>query len=124
MRLLLDEHFSVEIARELRKRGHAVIATTEDRQARHLPDEDLLTYSTAQGRALVTEDVGDFMPIHGRWLSSGQVHCGVVFVSRRRFSRDRSGIGRLVHALGHLLTSCPADDVLSSQTLWLQPVPD
>jgi len=58
--LVLDEMASPEIASELVKRGHDVVAVAADPALVGLPDEQVLEWATAQGRCLVTENVKDF----------------------------------------------------------------
>lgn len=84
MRLLLDEHFSPEIARQLRARGHDVDAARERPELHGLTDADLLEVARVERRALLTENVADFMELHRRALVAG-THAGLVFTSGRRF---------------------------------------
>ena len=51
MRLLLDEHYSREIAERLRERGHDVIAVKEDAALEGLDDEPLLTPCARSGQS-------------------------------------------------------------------------
>ena len=44
----------------LRAQGYDVLAATDDPSMASLPDDELLTAATAEGRALVTENVKDF----------------------------------------------------------------
>lgn len=113
--LLLDEHFSPEIARQLRSRGHDVVAARERADLRGL--RELLAAASAEHRAVVTENVADFVELHRRSVLRGDPHGGIVFTSPRRFPRTRRGIGRLVRALESLLTEGPRD--LTGQTWWV-----
>ena len=107
MRLLLDEHFSPEIARQLRARGHDVVAAAELSDLSGLTDADLLAWAAIESRALVTENLGDFAELHRRSVLRGRPHAGLIFTSPRRFPRTRRAIGRLVKALGELPASEP-----------------
>ncbi len=120
MRLLLDEHFSPEIARQLRALGHDAIAVRE-LHGRGLSDRDLLALATRQQRAIVTENVADFMELHRAASITQATHFGVVFTSSRQFPRTRRAIGRLVHALEALLNGHRSVDSLRDQTWWLEP---
>jgi hypothetical protein len=121
VRLLLDEHFSPEIARQLRAGGHDVIAAREHAEMHGLSDHDLLILATVQRRAIVTENVADFVALH-RWsVLSGTAHLGLVFTSSRQFPRTRRAIGRLVRALDALMVAHPSDGALADQTRWLEP---
>jgi predicted nuclease of predicted toxin-antitoxin system len=113
----LDEHFSPEIARQLRRRGHDVIAARERPELHGLADRELLRVATAEGRAIVTENVVDFVELHRQSVLGGDPHAGLVFTSPRSFPRTRRGIGKLVRALDALLTDEASD--LAGQTWWL-----
>lgn len=120
MRLLLDEHFSPEIARQLRERGHDVIAVGERSDLRGRPDRVLFACQPDQQRAIVTRDLGDFRPLLAAHLRGGGETAGLVCVPRR-FSLSRKAIGRLVRALDSLLAANPDHDsiIRAGGELWL-----
>ncbi len=122
MKLLLDEHFSPEIARQLRDRGHDVIAARE-RIASGRSDRDLLALAVLERRAIVTENVGDFVELHRAAIITGTAHFGIIFTSSRQFPRTRRAIGRMVRALEALLAAHPQNDAFRDQTWWLEPRP-
>src|ERR1700736_3797034 len=95
LKLLLDEHLSPEIARQLRARGHDVIAVGEGRELRGRSDRVQFASLPDQQRAIVTRALGDFRPLLAEALRSGQTTYGLVCVPRR-FPLSREGIGRLV----------------------------
>ena len=117
LRLLLDEHFSPEIARQLRSRGHDVFAARERVELHGLADRELLSLATVERRAIVTENVADFAELHRQSIGRGDPHAGLVFTSPRRFPRTRRSIGRLVRALDRLEEEGPRE--LDGQTWWL-----
>jgi hypothetical protein len=117
VRLALDHHYSPAIAGELRRRGHDVAA--QDRGWQHEDDESLLTICTAEGRALLTNNVGDFSVIARYWAAEGRSHTGLIFTSDTSMPRHRHAIGRYVTALGQLHRSHPADDALRDRIHWL-----
>jgi predicted nuclease of predicted toxin-antitoxin system len=119
MRLLLDEHFSPRIAAQLRQRRHDVVAARADPDLHGLTDAALLAHATVERRALVTENVADFVELHAAAVVSGRPHYGIVFTSARRFPRSTRAIGRLVRALDALLDAHLPDDALVNQTRWL-----
>jgi hypothetical protein len=124
VKLALDEHFPPEIARQLRLRGHDVVTARELVTGTDRSDAELLARATAERRAVVTEDVADFVELHRAAVSSGRRHAGLVFTSPRRYPRTRRAIGRLVSALEAFLYAHPGDDALENQTRWLdQPRP-
>ena len=121
MRVLLDEHFSPEIARQLRDRGHDAVAVREQSDIRGLSDRDVLALATAQRRAVVTENVADFIELHRAAIITHTSHFGLIFTSPRQFPRTRRAIGRLVRALEAWLSVHPSSDDLRDQTWWLEP---
>jgi predicted nuclease of predicted toxin-antitoxin system len=121
VRLVLDEHFSPEIARQLRNRGHDAVAARERTEVHGLADADLLALATAERRALVTENVADFVELHRTSILTRRAHFGIIFTSPRQFPRTRRAIGRMVRALGALLAANPSDGALADQTWWLEP---
>lgn len=121
MRLLLDEHFSPEIARQLRIGGHDVDAARERPELHGLTDGELLAQASSERRAILTENVVDFVELHRLALLTGTEHFGLIFTSPRRFPRRRRAIGRLVRALGALCAARPGDEALRGQTWWLGP---
>lgn len=120
MRLLLDEHLSPEIARQLRHRGHDVVAVGERSDLRGRSDRVHFASLPDERRAIVTRDLGDFRPLLAAALRSGTQTYGLVCVPLR-FSSSRKELGRLVRALEALLESHPEDDSLIRRggEIWL-----
>lgn len=121
MRLLLDEHYSPEIARRLRERGHDVVAVGERPGLAGRADRAHFAAMAGERRAIVTEDVGDFRPLLVDASRRGTATYGLVCVSPRRFPRRRSDIGRLVTALDALLRAHPDEDaaLAAGGEIWL-----
>lgn len=111
--LLLDEMLSGEIAAQIRRRGHDVIAVVEDTSLTALADEEILAQAATGGRALVTINIKDFVPLDQRYKASGRNHGGLVLVSAKTFPQDRSFIGAVVSALAKLLD----DDTLRADAV-------
>ena len=122
MRLLLDEHYSPRIAEELRRRGHDAMAARERPELRGLTDAALFALMASEGRAILTEDASDFLPLVSSAAVRGTDHFGVVFTLPRQFPRTSRAIGRLVIALDAFLVAHPADNALRRQSWWLEPV--
>jgi predicted nuclease of predicted toxin-antitoxin system len=122
VKLLLDEHFSPEIARQLRRHRHDVVAARESPALHGLTDADLLAHATLDHRAILTENVADFAELHRIAVLAGRRHFGLVFTSPRTFPRSTRAIGRLVRAIDALLDDHRADDALVNQTRWLERV--
>ncbi|MBA3839383.1 MAG: DUF5615 family PIN-like protein [Thermoleophilaceae bacterium] len=123
MKLLLDEMFSPRLANELRHRGGDVVAVGERADLAGRPDGDILAAATAEGRALVTEDVADYARLARDLAARGLGHGGIVFTSSRRFSRAAAGSGSLAIALERLLSQRPAERRLEDQVIWLDAPP-
>lgn len=121
MRLLLDEHYSPAIARQLRARGHDVVAVAESPGRTGRADRFHFAAMADERRAIVTEDVGDFRPLLACALQAGEPTFGLVCVSPRRFPRKLTQLGRLVTALDTLLHDCPHDDaaLTAGGEIWL-----
>lgn len=119
MRLLLDEHFSPLIAEALRERGHDAVAVAEAPTLRGESDEQLLSHARAEGRALLTNDIGDFVEVVVRWAAAGRSHHGVLLTSDRSVPRRRHAIGSLIGSLEALMEEHPAVDKLEDRVLWI-----
>jgi nucleoside-diphosphate-sugar epimerase len=121
LKLLLDEHLSPEIARQLRDRGHDVIAVGERTDLRGRSDRVHFASLPGEQRAIVTRDLADFRPLLADALRRGARTYGLVCVPTR-FPLNRDGIGRLVAALDALLRTHPEVDAAVSLggEIWLQ----
>jgi hypothetical protein len=119
VRLLLDEHYSPKIAAELRKRGHDVVSATERDDLRGLGDRELWSLASAEGRALMTENVADFMPLVREAAAGGSRHFGVVFTSPRSLPRSLGTIGGYVKRLDSFLREHSTLDALADKAHWL-----
>jgi hypothetical protein len=109
LKLLLDEHLSPAIARQLRERGHDVAAVGERADLRGRPDRVHWSSLPDEQRAIVTRDMADFRPLLADELRRGGKTCGLVCVPQH-FSLSREGIGRLVRALDAFLRAHPEAD--------------
>ncbi len=117
--LLLDEMFSDSIAQQLRTKGYGVISEVADTAQVALPDEQVLAYATAEGRALVTANIKDFVPLDGRYRAAGQSHAGLILVSTKTFPQDRAFTTSVTTALASLLGG--ASKIQPGQVLFLTP---
>jgi len=111
--------YSARVAGELRGQGWDVVATQERPALRGRSDREILAVATSEGRAVVTENVGDFGRLFSILAASGERHAGVILVSGRRFPRSVARSRDLVDALGFLLRAHPHDDALRDGLLWL-----
>jgi predicted nuclease of predicted toxin-antitoxin system len=117
VKLLLDEMWPADLAVQLRRRGHDVVAVAERSDLRTMTDEVVFAVAQAESRVLVTENVGDFRSIGTLALAQGRRHCGLIFTTDRRFPRRRRGtIGHVLTALDTLLRTNPN---LTNSEYWL-----
>lgn len=119
MKLLLDEMLSPAIARELRERGHdaEAIAGHPDREA--LSDPEVLALARAERRAVVTNNLRDFRPLHHEAITpGGQGHYGMIFIPAM-YRRTRNDTGKIITALEAVLAQYPGQTDLANGETWL-----
>lgn len=117
MKLLLDEMLNPRVARQLRVRGHDVIAVVERDDLRGQDDSVILAVAAEEGRVVVTEDRSDYRRLASAGV--GPPYPSIVLVSPRAWRRrNRLIVGRLVNALDALLRS----DATIEGEHWLTPV--
>ncbi len=117
MRLLLDEMISPAIARDLRAKDHEVQAIKRDRpELESLPDAEIVRRIAVERRAIVTNDIADFAPIHERIVAAGEEHYGMVFTHDSTLPRNRASIGLWVETLAAFLAVHVSDDALRNHT--------
>lgn len=118
LRLALDHHYSPKIAQRLRDKEHDVLAVIELGWELE-QDEALLALCREEKRALLTNNVADFVVIARRWMAQGESHAGIVFTSDVSMPRSRKTIGRYVEALDRLMRERAGDEALLDQIWWL-----
>lgn len=118
MRLLLDEMYPAALADALQRRGiEAHLAT--DRGLAGQPDESVFATATADGLAVLTENVADFARLGAVRIAAGQHHAGLLIALSSRFSRRPAGIPVLARAILAI-----ADQPLDDRTIYLQRADD
>jgi hypothetical protein len=111
LKLLLDEMYPHTVAEGLRSRGHDAVAVVERPELRAAADADVFAAAQREQRAVVTENVADFVPIALDHDLRGVAHYGLVLVHPRTYPRgDTRTIGRMVIALAELATRYPGDE--------------
>lgn len=116
MKLLLDEMISPRVARELRDQGVDAQAIKSDRpDLETIADREIVRRMAAEKRAVVTNDVLDFQPIHNLTLTAGEEHYGMVFTSDATMPRNKASIPLWVKTLKELATANPADAALRNR---------
>jgi hypothetical protein len=121
VKLLLDEHYSPEIARQLRTRGHDVLAVAERADLIGLGDDEFLARMAKERRAILTNNVKDFMPLANRAAAASDRHDGLLFTSDRSMPRRSDAIGRFVDALDGFLQRHKDEERYGNQVRWLSP---
>lgn len=101
--LLLDEMFSDTIAQHLRAKGHDVLAVVADPALVSLPDDQILARAAATGRALVTANIKDYIPLDAQYRAAAQPHAGLILVPTKTFPQARNYSGAITSALAVLL---------------------
>ena len=96
--------FSGDIAQQLSAKGYDVISVVADPAVVGLPDDQVLAYATTQGRALVTANIKDFVPLDGRYRAAGQSHAGLILVSTKTFPQNRGFPSAITASLVTLLS--------------------
>lgn len=119
MELLLDEMYPARLAGALRERGTDAEGVDERNSLRGLADEELLVVAAREGRALVSENVADFMRLYGEWGAAGRRHAGIVIALSSRFSRTPAGYEVLVDSLVELCAKRPGRDALADAVHFL-----
>lgn len=107
---------SPRIARELRNRGHDVIAVKERPDLIGLRDREIVRRMAAERRVIVTNDVDDFIVIARRLAASGEEHLGILFTFDQSLPRNRASVPHFVSVLHTLLEEHPAEDALRNRT--------
>lgn len=119
VKLLLDEMLSPAVAQQLRKRGHDVEAVKGNPLHEALSDREVMDLARAEGRAVVTNNLVDFRPLHHEAITpGGPGHFGIVFMPGS-YRRTKADIGRIVKALEAKLAEFAGDSDLANGETWL-----
>ena len=107
LNLLLDEHISPAVAKQLvaRRKELCVLALARWLNGSFLSasDEEILAAAFQQHLSLVTYDLRTIPAVIKSWSEQGRLHGGVIFIDERTFTP--SDIGGLVLALEQLWLS-------------------
>lgn len=118
MKLALDHHYSTVISRELRDIRHDVVAAVErgwDREA----DDRLLALCALEGRALLTNNVRDFVPMARAWSEAGREHAGIILTTDGHLPRRMGAVVDAIRVLDAFLSGHRDADSLRDQVVWL-----
>jgi predicted nuclease of predicted toxin-antitoxin system len=119
VKLLLDEMLAPAIARELRSRGHDVESVGGRSEWQALSDAEVVEVARRERRAIVTNNLRDFRPLHHEAIvPGGPGHFGMVFVPGS-YRRTKADIGMIVNALERKLAEYPGEEDLAGGETWL-----
>ncbi len=82
IKLYLDENIPESVAIALKLRGYYVVTTNEVGN-KGLSDVEQLTYTTVEGRVILTFDIVDYCKLHSEWLNKGLKHGGIILTKQR-----------------------------------------
>ena len=116
MKALLDEQLSLQIAALLRQMGYDVEAVADRPDLLGCSDRSLLEIASAEGRAVITNNIRDFRPLAAEWLAQGRVHAGLILLPSTR-TRTRAAIAVLADRISTVLRDNP--DGLSGSECWI-----
>lgn len=119
MKLLLDEMLSAVIAEQLRTRGHDAEAIKGDPRRQAASDSEVMDVARAEHRAVVTNNLIDFRPLHHDAIApGGPGHLGMIFIAGN-YRRTKGDVGRIVTALQAKLEQYPGETDLANGETWL-----
>lgn len=93
------------LASALRLRGIDV-ETANEAGLRDASDIEQLAHAAAQGRALYSFNIGDFMALHTSYLAGGKDHAGIILARQRRY-----GVGEQMRRLLRLAQMTSAEEM-------------
>lgn len=99
--LLLDEMFSPRLAESLQESGFDVVAVAGHPILAAAPDAQVAAWAAGEDRRVVTENVGDFVPL----LATTEPPLRLLLTSSRRYPRSRRNLGPLLEAVRGWLTT-------------------
>jgi hypothetical protein len=112
LKLLLDEHVSPALAKELPRHRPAFVAIAlqefESGSYRGVADAAVLLAARAHGLTLLTYDLRTIPPLLKTWGEIGNSHAGVIFVDRKTL--EPGNIGGIVQALADVWDAFSDDD--------------
>ncbi len=112
MNLYLDENIPVVLCAALAPHGVTCL-TTQQAGNLGLSDFQQLAFATTEGRALMTFNCKDFLPLVQQWHESNRTHAGLIL------SKELL-IPELLRRFRQFLHRQQTDD-LSNLVLWLDP---
>lgn len=106
LRLHLDEDaMDKDLIQALRLRGVDFTTARESETEGYL-DEQQLEFATAQGRALYSFNIKDYMLVHSQFLGHEKSHAGIILTGQRQYS-----IGEQLRRLLLLIAAKSSEDM-------------
>jgi hypothetical protein len=119
VKLLLDEMLTPVIAQQLRDLGHDVESVARHPAREALSDVEVMALARDERRAVVTNNLVDFRPLHHQAVTpGGDGHFGMVLMPGN-YRRTKGDIGRIVAALAAKLAEYPGETDLANGETWL-----
>ena len=113
IRIQLDEDCQAHaLARALRQHGIDA-KTTNELELGGVDDDRQLEAAHQAGRVLVTNNICDFVPLHGRWLGESRAHSGIIL-----FPQQGLSVGEIVRRLARLIHTLRPED-MQDRLEWL-----
>lgn len=82
-------------------------------------DATLLSWASGQRRAVVTNNIRDFRPLHANHLSAATTHYGVILLPSSKFSLRLEALGVIVAALDRFLSEHPQAGEFADREIFL-----
>lgn len=105
IKVLIDEDTHLALAKALQRRGYDAVHVREVKRL-GLDDLSQLEFAVAERRCLVTFNVGEFVEWHGKFVSSGREHFGIIVSVQKP-------VGRMLREMLAFLQSHSAEEVQS-----------
>lgn len=101
--LYTDADVHGKLAAMIRKHGYNARSASEEGNGK-LSDQEQPEFAAAQGRALLTHNQKDFLPLHRRWQRQGKHHSGIIV-------SPQLALGELLRRMLQLLNRVAADEI-------------
>jgi hypothetical protein len=108
------------IADQLRKRGYDVESIQADHDWLQGRDDSVVLEEAGKMlRALVTDNVMHFLPLHEAFQAEHRAHCGLLLASSRTYPRSRRTVGIWIRGLEQVLSKHATDESTPNLVEWL-----
>jgi predicted nuclease of predicted toxin-antitoxin system len=111
VRLYFDRHIMSRLAVDLRGRGFDVL-TTEEAGKDTATDDEQLAFATGEGRAILTFNIRDFVPLHEHWHGAGRHRDGIVVSQQMGHRQYGVLLGRLLRFLNQFTAEEMRDNLV------------